>query len=478
MGSNEWKSARPKLSEVLLDALNPRLSFGGAEITQAQIIEALVRHDNVEALAKQIADQGYLPTEILAAIEDDHGLVVVEGNRRLTALKLLANPSLAPESSRRPFEKLSARMREPIDRVPLMIAPSRDAVIPLMIARHTQQGVERWSPPMQAHFVRSLLKTGHTPEELQSEYGLSIKGLEDAIFNADLHDIALSITLPEIASEQVRGRDFPWSTLERVMRSKPGKQFFGIEVDGEHGLRGKIAKEEFVKGYAHLVSELAQGSLDSRKLNKESDIAAQLGKFPKAATPLLKRSSTFGASDITAEKSTQRRSRSAKAPISRVLRTPKTIVPPTLRCTVGDPRIREVFRELRELRVREHPNATAVLLRVLLDLAASRFLDIRGEIKEMISEMKEEQGSNPPKDWHPGLQAILWRIMESDLVDLSAQQRRAIKTLISARDTPLTLDSLHAFVHNRFEIPTERELRGIMIKLEPLLDQLLNDKDT
>lgn len=86
------------VANLLLDAENPRLP--GGYHTQRDTIHAVLRAEGAKtlALAGDVAEHGISPTERLAVIasETERGrFVVLEGNRRVTALRLLAEPSLA-----------------------------------------------------------------------------------------------------------------------------------------------------------------------------------------------------------------------------------------------------------------------------------------------------------------------------------------------------------------------------------------------
>lgn len=84
------------VSGLLLDERNPRFREqvnGQDEAVTALLVDAA---DKLVSLAQDIATEGSLnPTELPVVVEEDDELVVIEGNRRLAALKLLRNPDLA-----------------------------------------------------------------------------------------------------------------------------------------------------------------------------------------------------------------------------------------------------------------------------------------------------------------------------------------------------------------------------------------------
>ena len=81
--------------DLFLDALNPRLSeerLGNAD--QDEIVRVLWQDKEVSELVDSITHNGYWPQEELFAVREKGQLVVVEGNRRLTAVKLLSDSGL------------------------------------------------------------------------------------------------------------------------------------------------------------------------------------------------------------------------------------------------------------------------------------------------------------------------------------------------------------------------------------------------
>src|SRR5271165_5999267 len=86
-----------ELDKLLLDAKNPRLAELGIPETASpfDLLKALWDEVAVEEVAMSIAYSGYFEHEPLFVEETDDGkYVVIEGNRRLAAVKLLVDASL------------------------------------------------------------------------------------------------------------------------------------------------------------------------------------------------------------------------------------------------------------------------------------------------------------------------------------------------------------------------------------------------
>jgi hypothetical protein len=170
---SSWERREVYVSELLLDPHNPRIPATNELANERDIIAQLIEHEDVYALTKAIATQGFYPSELLICIEHDDEVVVVEGNRRLASLKLLATPELAPASELTRFKKLANLAAGNLtSQLEVVIAPSRSATVPLVMAKHTREGVKSWEPLQQANYVKTLLDTGIKLDDLPTLTGI------------------------------------------------------------------------------------------------------------------------------------------------------------------------------------------------------------------------------------------------------------------------------------------------------------------
>jgi hypothetical protein len=128
----EWTTKRASVASLYLDPKNPRL--GRETLAQAprEIIQYLFEHDKALEVAESIATRGFFPNEPLLAVNEGNRLIVVEGNRRLAALKALREPGLLEGARQRQVEKLSRKIldQQSIAMVPVTIAPNRKGCRP------------------------------------------------------------------------------------------------------------------------------------------------------------------------------------------------------------------------------------------------------------------------------------------------------------------------------------------------------------
>ena len=144
----------------MLDPHNPRLP---AEV-QGQNQEDLAVHlelgFDARTVAESMASHGFFESEPLIVIASDipDQWIVVEGNRRLTALLGLVNPEIRAQfASPEPWEALAghASVHED-DLVPVVVLPNRAAATPIIGFRHIS-GILQWQPYAQARYIARLV---------------------------------------------------------------------------------------------------------------------------------------------------------------------------------------------------------------------------------------------------------------------------------------------------------------------------------
>ena len=92
MATDNWATKRQSVTGLHLDAKNPRLGLETQSQAPREIIQHLFEHDKAMEIADSIATRGFFPNEPLLAIKENGRTVVIEGNRRLAALKALRDP--------------------------------------------------------------------------------------------------------------------------------------------------------------------------------------------------------------------------------------------------------------------------------------------------------------------------------------------------------------------------------------------------
>lgn len=156
-----------KLGRLFLDSKNPRLGRQRVQqgLTQEQVLE-LMEDWTLDELATSFCENGFWPQEALIAVKERIGksdeLVVVEGNRRLAALKFLARAAtgetVPPTWAAIVKDVPNSRLNELSDNIPYILMPDRDSVKSYLGFRHVT-GIKEWNPAEKAQFITDLIET-------------------------------------------------------------------------------------------------------------------------------------------------------------------------------------------------------------------------------------------------------------------------------------------------------------------------------
>ena len=147
------------LDKLLLDSKNPRIYEKLSDnITQIKLAEYIYKEFGISDLKDSILKNGYFPVEPMVVIPhaDKEGFYhVVEGNRRLTTIKILCDEKYREATislHRRDDYIANEELKEKLAGIPVVVAAGRDSVNAYLGVRHLR-GVIRWEPIAQAKYV-------------------------------------------------------------------------------------------------------------------------------------------------------------------------------------------------------------------------------------------------------------------------------------------------------------------------------------
>ena len=132
---SSWSTRLLSIDNLKLDVKNPRFSYQSTkEMNQTEIVKYLIENHAVYELAKAIAINGYLLNEEPIVCKEGDSYVVLEGNRRVAACKILLNPYkfLSPQRA-----KELSKYGPIDDKMRCNIAPTRRDADTLIYNKHT-----------------------------------------------------------------------------------------------------------------------------------------------------------------------------------------------------------------------------------------------------------------------------------------------------------------------------------------------------
>lgn len=170
------------VSSLRLDALNPRLPQSYKSATQDELAVVLELGFEAYAVAQSIADNGYFHSEPLLVINshEPEAWVVVEGNRRLTALLGLTNSDIRAQfSESEKWTELAKRcVLTSSDLVPVVVHSDRESTHREVGKAHVV-GKLGWRPYAQATYIASRVAEGRTYTDVAEMLGMSKSKVAD-----------------------------------------------------------------------------------------------------------------------------------------------------------------------------------------------------------------------------------------------------------------------------------------------------------
>lgn len=361
-----WPRQKVKIADLFLDPENIRLGID-AKSSQEAIINDLFANENAMQVLESISANGLFPDEVPVAVKESKKFTVIEGNRRIAALKVLGRPEIVPSKETNVRELLKTTGAVPKE-IEIVVAPDRESVRHFLASKHTQETRRPWKPLRQAYFYKAELERGKSVRDLRNEY--PTVDIAKFLRLINIHRIAKSIQYdsPQITKKVHNERTFPASTIERLYEDARVRDFLGFDFDGDGEVKINIDRKEFEKGFKKVVQDVVEKVVDSRALNNEKNRKEYLDGFPKSATPNKTKSDKVLTSKDFKE-------------FEYVLKVGKQrtkLAPKDIKFTLQAPGVKRMLIELQNIDYHKFPNASHDLLRSFLECALKAYFDQTG----------------------------------------------------------------------------------------------------
>ncbi len=144
------------VDQLTFDPENPRLPSTLDKRDERKVLEWMLRDATITELMGSIGETGYFPAEPMLVVGPNRKNLyeVVEGNRRLCAIKLLLHPDLAPVR-KRSVQTISAEAKHHPSEVPVITYRDRREILDYLGYRHIT-GIKEWDPLAKARYVEQL----------------------------------------------------------------------------------------------------------------------------------------------------------------------------------------------------------------------------------------------------------------------------------------------------------------------------------
>ena len=240
--TDDFESTMPPIREVrsvsvdslVLDWRNPRLIGLDVDASESEIIAQLYRDEDLSELLQSIAANGYLDIEPLVVVHDgrDH-LTVLEGNRRLAAVRLYRDPELARRVTaecgvRIVVPEMPHEHRPTLERVSVYRVAVREDSWSFIGFKHIN-GAARWESYAKAKFAAEWYRQDETSlAEIAGRIGDkhdTIKRMVNAVYVLEQAENGGVFSIEDRVTQR-----FSFSHLYTALSRAPYMDFLGLEA--------------------------------------------------------------------------------------------------------------------------------------------------------------------------------------------------------------------------------------------------------
>lgn len=437
--------AEIEVPRLRIDVKNPRIANQPDRQRDAYGRLAEVQSDRFLALCKDVVNHGLGPQPFIVTPGDDGGdpetdpFIVLDGNRRLAVLKALETPDIVEgyltETEMRQWKALKDGY-DPIREVLCAVFESREAAnrwIDMLHGSDMPAGLLPWTSQQKARF---RARGGTQPYHLQMLDFVR----EDGHISAE-------------ARRRIDEGTYPVSTLLRLLVTPEVRERLGIDFSDDEVLL-HYPKLEVLKGLSKVVDEIGTGALKVNKLMRHDDRVGYVGTLKASELPdPAKRLPT----PVALEEAPSQSGRPTRS--ARQRRGSNKLIPSEVDLTVGAPRVRQIYNEMKsKLNVDQVPNAAGVLLRVFFEFS----------LEEYVARNKLTVKTSRPD-------ATL--VEKGNAVIAYMEQERILtkKELLAAREAinpSTTVAVMHAVLHQRDFQVSPNDLRVTWGRLQHFIERL------
>lgn len=418
----------------------------------------LVQGDKLPNLAKDIVSIGLSPFDLPMVTQNTENpkvFTVLEGNRRVAALKCLHEPGLAIDTSE--FKAFSELNKQYADVAPYemtcSIVEGKEENLEFIRRKHDTgmdgAGTETWSAVMKE---RAAADQGRgTPTH---------NALQFVMKNADLD--------PEVKA-RVEGHKFPITTLRRILESTAKvKTTLGFETDEKARSFKTSADKEWVLGVlTDMVTAVATANWKGADFNvrniidkgqREQFLGEVLANHPKPTSKSVEWSIN-AATEISAPMRP-----GAKSAIRTTPHTldRKFLIPPDFKLKLPHGKANDIYVELKRiLEVKRCPNAVGILLRVFIEFAAESYLN-----RHSLTVKTKSKGSPTLAD---KLKAIVKDMNSNGILDNKNMTK--VSQMVSDRNSLVSAYTLNQYVHGQNLLPGPLELKTSWASIQMFIEK-------
>lgn len=222
------------LTQLQLDYKSLRLPIDSSN--ENDIIEWMLQDASILELMLSIGENGFFIGEPLLVIKETNQYIVVEGNRRLTALKILNNPELASVHKRKIKQILDETICRPKD-IPCILFEEREEILKYLGYKHIT-GVKSWSILSKAKYLYESKNNNknikHQSRELAKRIGSRSDYVKRLIIGYEIYNIIQNEKFYNI--DKLNKDTLYFNYIADFLRYENINNFINVDLNSENPL--------------------------------------------------------------------------------------------------------------------------------------------------------------------------------------------------------------------------------------------------
>lgn len=442
-----------KLTNLLVSIENPRFEMVASQRDAIHMIVA-DQSEKLIKLAKDILDSGLNPGDPIYVTPDESDnsrYVVLEGNRRISILKILNSPEIIDSKNTAFINKLKPHIetfkKNPIINIECLVFETSVDADKWIELKHTGEnggvGTVPWDSTQQARFNRKV--KGHNPIALQAIEFLERSSHTPLKLKQDLSKLS-------------------YTNVERLLMDPNVREMLGIKYSNKI-LSSDLKEAEVVKGLTKIANDFLYNNYTVNNIRTKKDRKQYLEDFSKDTLPIKSEKAMSPwqliSSSLKTEARDNLRSDSPNKKSNPMSSSRKYLIPRDCVIKISDKRINVIYHELKNLEVSEFVNASAVVFRVFIELSIDTFITSKkGTIKgiKKLTPLKEK------------VEKVADYFQSSGL--LNDHELKGIRVSITDTHDILSIDTFNAYVHNRHYSPNEQHLKRSWEIIQVFIEKL------
>lgn len=245
------------LGDISLDDKNPRIVSQEPLTNQDAILSYLFEHEDLLGFIKRIAHNGKNKgAERPYVIKKGTKYTVVEGNTRIASYKVLAGQLKPPSAYESQIPSVSDDLKSSLLVVDCAIAPSRDAMLPIMAESHFGVGDKsKWGYLGSRKALFDEHAAGRTIPQLARAFGLSQSDVTEFMLDYQLYLEALNLSWTAGEKAKLLDPRVAFNPPVRFLQTKGHRELTGINYDRPN-LKIVFDGPEAKNKFKHLIRKL------------------------------------------------------------------------------------------------------------------------------------------------------------------------------------------------------------------------------